>query len=245
MVPLTRRRLLHGAAGTALALAGCNELVSGTDESTRTVSDARSGETQPRADSEVEPTFVRLRSAVDRPPVWLSDSTGNDASRPTSDDRREQISGTVIDSPSRADRLTIAEVPARERARTFLSETDYETQTVYLDTNHVQECFTLELCRVSWQPDHVETDYGRVIRPYDERCGADAKVYEARLIRIPDALDHENVNRHSSSIGAGSCDGDSPRPEASGEDAGESDSTTNSSEPTAAAIVADVSGGDQ
>lgn len=233
MVPPTRRRVLQAAAGLALALPGCNELLDGTAESTRTPTANGAVAAGPYSGSDTDPALVALRTDEERPPIWLADPDEGDADRPTPDDMHRLIGGTVIDTRARADRISIADGSAAERARTFLAETDFDSQTIYLDTNRVEACFTLELCRIAWQPNHVETDYGRVLRPYDERCEADEQVYEARLIRIPEPLDSDNVNRYSSSTGSGACDREVPRPDDSeGSDAERSSLTTSSGSPT-------------
>lgn len=244
MVPLTRRRLLHGATGIALALSGCNELTEGTAESTQTHPADETVESGPGSGSTADPASVAVRSADTRPPVWLGDS-GDRSTRPTPTGRRGPYGGTLIDSDERAERIQVADEQAASRAESFLQETDFDGETVYLDSNRIGACFTLDLCRIAWQPDHVETDYGRIVRPYDERCDADRRVYEVRLIRIPDAIDRGNVNSHSSSIGAGACDRDSPRPEASG-GSGEGQSSRRSrSQGRRAARTEPIGGGDR
>lgn len=202
MVPLTRRRALHGAAGLVAALAGCSGTGFGESESTRTHPRETPAD-EPGHGSEADPDYVTVRSDADRPPVWFGDEDGSD--RPGAGERHYHGDRTIIDGEDRADRVRVAGAVDAEPVRSFLDETDFEAETVYLEVNQVEECFRLELCRIQWRPDDVETDYGRVLRPYDERCDADARVYEARLIRIPDALDHEDVNSYGSSVGGGAC----------------------------------------
>jgi hypothetical protein len=112
----------------------------------------------------------------------------------------------VIGSNERAERLQVDHPDSRE-AQSFLDETDFDGQTVYVQTRQVQECYRLKLCSVAWHPDEIETDYTRILRPYDERCAADDTVFESRLIRLPAALDENSVNSFSTSIGgSGRCD---------------------------------------
>ncbi len=202
MVPFTRRRALHGAAGLVATLAGCSGTGFGESESTRTHPRETSAD-EPGHGSETDPELVAVRSDADRPPVWLGDEDGG--GRSSADSRHYHGDRAVIDGEDRAGRVRVAGAVDADPVRSFLSETDLESETVYLEVNQVEECFRLELCSIRWRPGKVETDYGRVLRPYDERCEANAKVFEARLIRIPDALDHEDVNSYGSSIGGGAC----------------------------------------
>jgi len=204
MVPPTRRALLHGAAGLAAALAGCGGLLDGSAESTRTAPrDGRGGST---SGSETNPESLPLRVDADRPPIWFAESSGGDAGRPTASDRDRWRDSFVVDDSGRAERVGVAESADRERVESFLAATDFEAETVYVETSQVEACFRLDLCRVGWTPTEISTDYARRSRSYTERCEVDEWVFEARLIRIPDALDADSVNGYSSSIGTGACD---------------------------------------
>ncbi|WP_284009944.1 hypothetical protein [Haloarcula pelagica] len=141
--------------------------------------------------------------------------------------------------------MTVADVEGRARVRSFVDATDFASETLYLETNRVEECFELTLCYVAWSPDSVETDYARTIRPYNEACAVENRVFEARLIRIPAALDEGEVNSHGSSIGSGTCNrGPGMTAETGG---GESESTAaeaSGSGTTAQAGTDTTSGGD-
>ncbi|MGB9951440.1 hypothetical protein ACOZ4F_03435 [Haloarcula marismortui] len=200
MVPFTRRALLHSACGLATLFAGCSRLFEGGTGSTRTPTE-RNDAAGPRAGSVADPDTVVARVDADRKPVWLDDE------RPTESRRRDRLQSEVIDTAANADRLGIAETVDREPIESFLAETDFETETIYLQNVNIEECFRLSLCRVQWSPDRISTDYGRVSRPYDERCTAGETVYAAWFIRIPQALDADEVTTFSSSIGGSGCDG--------------------------------------
>ncbi|WP_324758829.1 hypothetical protein [Haloarcula montana] len=202
MVPPTRRRFLHGAAGIAAALAGCSGLTGGSASSTATAGER--DDTPPDSGRATDPDSVVLRTNSERPPIWLTDPNG-DGERPDPDDRRLHIASTLVDSPGRADRVAVADIDGKERVTAFLDATDFASETLYLETNRVEECFELTLCSVSWSPDDIETDYARTIRPYNEACAVENRVFEARLIRIPAALDEGEVHSHGSSIGSGTC----------------------------------------
>jgi hypothetical protein len=156
--------------------------------------------------------MVRLRTDTDRAPIWLASEDGGE--RPDRSEERLHISSEVIDTTDRADRVRVAQGAGRDRVQSLVDATDFESETLYLETNRVDECFELTLCSISWRPDDVQTDYARTIRPYDEACTADKRVYEARLIRIPAALDSGEVHSYGSSVGSGGCDRRALRPEA-------------------------------
>ncbi|MBX0346785.1 hypothetical protein [Haloarcula pellucida] len=235
MVPPTRRRVLHGAAGLASALAGCGGLLDGTGESSRTSPTATAGESD-FAGSESDPENLAIRADTDRPPVWLADPDQADGGRPTESEHSYLRTNALVDSRERADRVAVADVPGADRVGAFLDATAFDSETVYVETHQVGECFRLELCSVSWRPDEVQTDYARVTRPYDEACRADRKVFAVRLVRIPAALDADSVNGFGSSIGSGSCDrgpmADSEMAAASSDDATATEPSEQSTETT-------------
>ncbi|MEF8829743.1 MAG: hypothetical protein V5A49_11955 [Haloarcula sp.] len=200
MVPSTRRALLHGACGLATVLAGCSGMFEGSDESTRTASE-NDGSAAPGAGSESDPDAVVTRVDADRQPVWL----GN-GSRPTENRHSRGIESEVIDTAAKADRLAVAEDVDRSLIEPFLDGTDFDTETVYIQSVTVEECFRLTLCQISWTTNKISTDYGRVSRPYDELCAAGNTVYAIWVIRIPDTLDADDINSYSSSIGGHGCD---------------------------------------
>jgi hypothetical protein len=235
---MNRRESLAVVASAAATLAGCSGFASNSSEAlSETPAADRSVTDGPGSGSETEPDVLAVRVDTDGPPLWLADSDSDDGGRPTVHDRRRYLESTVLDTQSRADRLTVADDVDRQRVDSFLTGTDFATETLYLGTVQVEKCFRLDLCRIAWRSDKVSTDYAQRVRPYDERCGVDEYVFEARLVRIPDALDAAAVNTYSSSIGGGHCDRDGP--DARAEEAGGSGSST----PTEANTTA--TGGDQ
>lgn len=205
MVPPTRRALLHGAAGLTTALAGCSGLLGGEDESTRTIP-ADEPDDGPESGSVTDPETLQVRVDTDRPPIWLAESNGDADGRPTASERERWRDAIIVDESARIDRIGVAETVDRNRVESFLAATDFETETVYIEMGAVEACFRLEFCQVSWTPTELSTDYARRSRPYTERCAVDEWVIEAWLIRIPDAIDADDVNGYSSSTGSGACD---------------------------------------
>jgi len=142
MVPLTRRRLLQSTVGLAAGLAGCNGVDSMTSSRSSSTPAERDG--SPSTDSTTDPETVRVRGAGDRWPVWLADLDGNDG-RPTPGEHSRH-EAMLVDSRARAERVEIADGPAGERARSFLAETSFDRETIYVENHRVRECFRLELC---------------------------------------------------------------------------------------------------
>ena len=200
----TRRRLLQAATALAASLAGCGGF-SGSASHSETV--AAGGAGPPDSNSETDPPQLVARGGAERPPIRLADEDGE-----TPDDDPERRLGprddyAVVDSSEMAARLTVADgVDVDGDLGSFVEETAFDEETLYLQTNAVQECFRLELCWVSWQPGEIHTDYARTVREYDEACAADTRAYESRLVRLPVALDSDEVNSFGTTIGSGRCD---------------------------------------
>lgn len=220
MVPLTRRRLLHVATAIAGGLAGCSRFTGGEASSTRSVSS--DGAAVPESDTVTDPPMVHRRAAV--PPIRLTDPDSDPTETPRWESSPRLNQYEVIDSQSRAQRLTVAD-GVDDELSSFVSATNFDSETLYLETQQVKECFRLQLCYVSWQSKKIQTDYTRTLRPYDEACTADEHVFESRLVRLPVALDAESINSYGSSIGgSGRCNrSGSARSEGA---SGSSDSTT-------------------
>jgi hypothetical protein len=120
------------------------------------------------------------------------------------DDPREWRHNLVADADT-ATSVSIADVDGATEARGFLDQTDFETETVYVERHVVGECYEQRLCWIRWTEERVETSYARVLRPADVSCSADARVGVTHLIQLSDALDPDQVSRFSSSGGSGAC----------------------------------------
>ena len=227
MVP-TRRGLL-GVVGVLAVGAGCGGIDTGTRTETGTV--AAGGEPPGDAgDSRLtDPATVVVRGdpGDDRPPVALPEEDG----RPSRFDRP----GMDVVSDVIADRETAASVETTaaaddEAVRSFLADTDFTDESVYLQTLRVLACYDVELCSISWTTGEVETDYGRRLKPYTESCPADTRVFETRLIRVPGRIG--DANAFSTSLGGSSCrPSDSEQATVDGSDT-PAESTTTDDTPT-------------
>lgn len=216
MVPLTRRRFLHATTVVAGGLAGCSGLTGDAARSSRSASETM-GSNVPTSNTETDPPTIVRRADSEVPPIRLADPEREDADSPEPDGHSSRITNDLIDSRSRSQQLTVADDGDDDTVSSFVSATDFDTETLYVESARLEECFRLHLCRISWQPSSVQTDYVRRLRPYDERCTVDEQIVESRLIRLPVALDEESVNSFGSTIsGSGRCDAPSgPRSEGS------------------------------
>lgn len=210
---MNRRESLAAVAGIAGTLAGCTAFDGDSSMTSHspTVTE-RSVSDGPKSGVLSDPALLKGRSDGPDPPIRFG---GQDTmERHNRFGRRRVLESTVIDTQSRANQLAVGPGIDREQVDTFVSATTFDTETLYLEQAEIGACFTLNLCRIAWQPDEVSTDYGQQTRPYTERCKADQQVFEARLIRLPDSLDSDEVRSFSRSIGTASCGGDSARAEA-------------------------------
>jgi hypothetical protein len=201
---MNRRESLALVVGAVTSLAGCgrsassssNEKESGPPD---TVADG------PSSGTEADPETVLVRADTDRQPVWLADPDREDGGRPTPRPDGRHVESEVIDDQARADRVTVDSAVDSSQVTSFLQATEFESETVFLDTIRLEECFRLNLCHISWQPQKISTDYTRQTRHWSESCAVDKWVFEARLVRIPDTIDADNIRAGSTSVGTGAC----------------------------------------
>ncbi|MFC4451827.1 hypothetical protein [Halorussus aquaticus] len=162
---------------------------------------------RPRAENVVrDPEFVTLRDSDADALAWVPSegttaSDGDESSTPSATHRERRLVATA----EAADRLRFADVEGADDARQFVAETDFESQTLFLERHRVRECFRLKLCYITWSETEVGTRYGRYYRDADVACRTDAEDATVRLIRVPDALDPERVSGYSSGTNSNGC----------------------------------------
>lgn len=220
MVLHTRRRLLQVATAAAGGFAGCGRL---TGDAVRSSSSSSASDetTIPDGNTETDPSAVLIRGDSDRPLIRLGDADTSD-SEPFHPDRSPHLTNDIVDTESKGRQLTVADGEDGKHVSSFVSATDFDSETLYLESRWVRECFRLQLCSISWEPSRVRTHYVRTLRPYDERCTVDAHVVETRLIRFPAALEEASVSGYGSSTsGSGACGSSRARPRGSSGDGGE------------------------
>lgn len=200
MVPLTRRRLLHAAVALLAGTAGCNG-----SQSSSVTGTAAAGPGGRPADA-VVPEHHSLRNPADAPPVWLRPADDESTSASTSATPRPSQAQGFVASAETADRLAFADVDGASSARRFVSNTDFASETLLLETRSVEACHTLSLCHVSWTDSSIDTAYGSTYRDADVDCDAGDSDSVSMLIRIPEALDPDAIRSRGSSWGSSGCD---------------------------------------
>lgn len=186
----TRRALLRSASLGALALGGCLGTETRGDRPGST-----GGSTAGRDD---DPTVLKVRNPGGRAAVvdLADESDGGDGS----DGETDESGGTdpvplgreLVTTADRAAELTVAAGVAdedRSRVRSFLDDTDYETETVFVARAGIESCYRFRIRSVSWQPGRVEYEYCRELRPPEAACEADGRDAVGILFRLPAALD--------------------------------------------------------
>ncbi|RLM56665.1 hypothetical protein DVK02_09225 [Halobellus sp. Atlit-31R] len=191
------------------ALAGCGA------ESGASGSRRESGPgADPPADALRDPTVVTLRNP-DRRPIVFTDADAQTQADAGSDADADADAGSatpiddwehvlVTDSETAAS-LSFADVDGVDAARALLEETDFDAESVYVERHTIGECYERQLCWVRWGESEIETDYARLLRDADVACEADAEDVVTSLIRLPVALDPDQITRHSSGTGGGPC----------------------------------------
>lgn len=196
MVPFTRRRLLQCAVALAAGAAGCG----GEDARSPTPTvPAR------RSEERFVPEHHAVRNPAAEPPVRFPDDGGTGDGTSSDDPPARTRTRGFVATAETAERLRFADVDGAAEAREFLSETAFDSETVYVETRGVRACYTLALCHVSWTDTSIDTAYGSVPRDADVRCEVDERDVVSMLIRIPEALDPEAITGHGSSWSSNGC----------------------------------------
>ena len=192
----TRRALLRSASLGALALGGCLGAETGGDDDPDRSTDSTS-----RSGSDGDPTVLKVRNpggeavvvdlAVDGDDAG---DAGGDTGDGGSDDAVDPalLSRELVTSDERAAELTVADgvaEDARARVRSFLDDTDYEAETVFVAPASIESCYRYRIRSVSWRPGNVEYEYCRELRPPDAACEAGRRDAVCLLFRLPAALD--------------------------------------------------------
>lgn len=186
----TRRQVLAGAAALFTGFAGCN-------------SSPSSGDTTPTPSRRrTDPPVVIVRNTTNEM-IIRSSSSGT-----SGEDEADGISGTgsgLIVSPSDMADLSFTAIDGIDNAKRFIRNTDFSTETIIYQQVDIEECYTLDLCSVSWSSTEYEIEFGQSLRPANASCAADTMVKAAAFIRIPTALNPDQITGSSTSTG-GQCE---------------------------------------
>ena len=202
----TRRRFIQSTAALlgASTLAGCGGSGSASGSSREAPNAA------PPEDALTDPTHVSLRHSERAPLVRDADSTTADSDGDSNADdgetpRFDEWHHLLVADADHASSLSFADVDGVEDARRLLSETDFDSESVYVERHVIGECYERRLCWIRWTDSEIETDYARILRDADVACKADAEDVVTNFIRIPAVLDPEQISSYGSSSGGGPC----------------------------------------
>lgn len=176
MSALSRREALRtlGSAGSLL-LAGC----AGEASRSESVPDPE----EPVVDPEVR--FVR------DPDGELIFTPADESGKDTPDRPRRPAAVEALAAPTEREQVTFRETEAGASLRSFVDDTDFESEAVYLLEQAIGECYTLALVDVVRDPDGgINADLCQQLRPADAACAADARDTVGVAVRLPFDGDH-------------------------------------------------------
>lgn len=193
---LSRRQLLAASGCLSAAIAGCT----GVGESETTNHTVTEGG-DPLPSDEYE--SLTLRSDDEE---FFVD-TGGDS--PEDDGRSLPYERSVefVLTEDEAAELRIDATDAAD-ARTFLEETDFETESVVIEQRSIDDCYRRHVLSVQANPDEFRTQYCRSLKEPTTHCEADRTVVEAIFFRVDRAYDEAPSSRASSE--SASCPGSGP-----------------------------------
>lgn len=185
MPGLSRREALRtlGSVGSLL-LAGC------AGEASRSESVPHPGE--PVANPE-----VRFARDPDGEPIFEpADESGED----TPDRQRRPAVVEFLAAPVDREQVVFRETEAGASLRSFVDDTDFESEAVYLLEQAIGECYTLALERLVRDDDGgVSADFCQRLRPADVGCSADANDTVGVAVRL--AFEGDDVGSLGTGIG--------------------------------------------
>lgn len=201
MSPRTRRQTLHGAAALLAAFAGCS------GESSHSSSHGPGREDYPE-NVELDPETYSLRNPTGGPAVRRRPETtseDDDRAGRDEDERRRVHDYWFVASTADAKDLVYADVDGAAEARRFVEGTDFDSETIFVYQQTVGECYRLELCYVGWSADEIDTRFGRLYRDAHVACEVENEDAVATMIRIPEAIDPNDVRGFSFGGSSGGC----------------------------------------
>lgn len=168
---VTRRRLLEAVlpVGTGVSLAGCSDpdlrpdVMPGTED---------------------DPDVYELRNPEGESVIETIDETESSF---------DSISfkGELFSDESTAEAIAFADdVPSEEAAsaRSFLTDTDFDSASVFVVERETESCYRHLIQSVSWEEGQIEYHDCSKLRPADEPCEVDERVPVALFVRIPESI---------------------------------------------------------
>jgi hypothetical protein len=182
------------ALGLSVLAAGC----AGESET----SAGRSVPYTPNEETVVDPPTVELRTDSEDPLVrFRATPTENDGSE---DSHYPQVR-FVADHETAQRMEFLADVDGQQAARSFLDETNFERETVYVSRRGVGACYELQPCYVSWSDGDVHVQFARLYRSPDVACSTDDRHRVLTLFRIPETIDPDAINSFGGGTQSGGC----------------------------------------
>lgn len=193
MPSITRREALAALTTGLATLAGCT----GSETA---------GQREPVPQSEP------ISHEVER----VRDETGTilfsrvDRTRRTRDGEPVRHGTEYLATRAELDELEFASAKAADTLRSFVSETDFDAESVFLWTAGVSECRDVHLRRVGLDPDgNPQVDFCRSTRSADVACSTETVHTVGYAIRLP--VDGENANGYGTGMSS-HCDSPSRPP---------------------------------
>jgi len=127
-----------------------------------------------------DPTVLQSRLSEGEPVVT---DTTNESTTP--------IRSEVITDSAQPDELSIAPGVSdndRDEIRTFLEETEYTTDTVFITHSRIRSCYRYQIQSISWDETEIRYRYCRELRPPEATCQTETWDSIGLLFRIPAAL---------------------------------------------------------
>jgi len=97
----------------------------------------------------------------------------------------------VVNNSAWGEEITIAPGVSdadRKAIRTFLDETEYDSETVFIADTNIESCYRYNIQSISWEGPEVRYSYCRELRTPDESCVTGTRDTVGLLFRIPAVL---------------------------------------------------------
>jgi len=169
----TRRVLLAGLLSVS-GLSGCLSAENGSE------ADEHSTQSTNTAGRDDNPTVLQIRSS-DGEPI-LSETT---------DESTSAVWGELVGDRGRLDDLNVATGVSdedKQAMRTFLDETEYATESIFITHSNIRSCNRFQIQFLSWDGTDIEYRYCRELRPPEASCVTDTWETVGLLFRIPATL---------------------------------------------------------
>lgn len=165
----SRRRALQALGTTAaVALAGCSGEESGGFEES---SARRCG------DPVTEYELQTVRQSTVEPLFWRGERSTEGERRPGGN--------LYVSAADDLDDVTFADSDTAAELAAFVRGTDFDSESVFVQTRAIQQCYDLRLRGVWREDDGIQTSFCSSLRPADAACSRDEEETVGVGIRLP------------------------------------------------------------